>query len=69
MLEVRKKIWFENTYFTDIACLLTGLDGKFVPIEIKTWEDDARAKTQHSELKSVITHCTDLCEKNESEGR
>lgn len=58
-----EKIWFENTYFTEVMCLLTGLEGKFSPIAIETRQDDLSAKKQHAELKSVITHCADLCEK------
>ena len=58
-----EKIWFETTYFTDVMCLLTGLEGKFIPIPIITKQDDLNSKKQHAELKSIITHCTDLCEK------
>ena len=58
-----EKIWFENTFFTELACLLKGLEGKFPPIEVMIKQDDLNSKKQHAELKSIITHCTDLCEK------
>jgi hypothetical protein len=58
-----EKIWFENTFFTELVCLLTGLEGKFYPIEPQTIRDIERINKQHEELKSTITHCTDLCQK------
>ncbi len=45
-----EKIWFENPYYTELTCLLTGLE--------KNSSID-----KHDELKDIITHCTALCEK------
>jgi len=45
-----EKIWFENSYYTEIYCLLVGLEKEF-------------AENQHSELKSTIMHCIALCKK------
>lgn len=45
-----EKIWFEKPYYTELSCLLVGLERNFI-------------LNQHDEIKTIIAHCTDLCER------
>lgn len=47
------EIWFENSYYIELLYLLTGM---------KTFLAE-----DHARIKSIVTHCTDLCEKIKKE--
>lgn len=47
------EIWFENSYYIELLYLLTGM---------KTFVAE-----DHARIKSIVTHCTDLCEKIKKE--
>jgi len=47
-------IFFSNTYFVQLLCLLQGLES----INID----------EHEKVKIVVTHCADICEKIKEEG-